>query len=125
MVTEKLSTAWGGFQSQLIQRPKFYFKVSLLSVGAVLALTVFRSIVETTKEFPILPEFLELVGASTLSTPLAMPLLLQLSYLLLWLQILQQVGLGWTLWFIFKFVTSKDTRQKVYSRIESITSKEQ
>ncbi|CAN8075408.1 unnamed protein product, partial [Agarophyton chilense] len=74
--------------SDVSQRPLFYTQILAYSLAALVAVTVLRAIVAAVDSIPILPGALELIG------------------------------LSYTVWFFWRYVLFKESRQELLDEVE-------
>lgn len=74
--------------SDVSERPLYYSKIIAYAFGALVSLTVLRAIVSAVDSIPILPGALELIG------------------------------LSYTVWFVWRYVLFKESRQELIDEIE-------
>lgn len=74
--------------SDVGSRPLFYGKIAGYAVGGLVTITVLRAVVAAVDSLPVLPGALELVG------------------------------LGYTAWFVWRYVLFKESREELLEEIE-------
>ena len=86
--TEMLKSQALSALSDVSSRPAFYAKIAGYAAGALVALTILRAVVSAVDSIPILPSALELIG------------------------------LGYTTWFVWRYVLFKESREELLEEIE-------
>ncbi|KAI0564217.1 Cyanobacterial aminoacyl-tRNA synthetase CAAD [Gracilaria domingensis] len=74
--------------SDVSERPLFYTQIFAYSAAAIIALTVLRAVISAVDSIPILPGVLELIG------------------------------LSYTVWFFWRYVLFKESRQELLDEVE-------
>lgn len=86
--TEALKEKAMGVVSDVGTRPFFYGKIAGYALGGLVTITILRAIVSAVDSLPVLPGALELVG------------------------------LGYTSWFVWRYVLFKESREELLEEIE-------
>lgn len=79
--------------SDVSTRPFFYGKIAAYGVGALVIVTVLRAVVVAVDSIPVLPGALELIG------------------------------LGYTVWFVWRYVLFQDSRKELLEEIEEFVGR--
>jgi len=78
------------FVADVTERPIYYTKLASYAAGALVALTILKAVIAAVESIPVLPSMLELVG------------------------------LGYTSWFVWRYVIFKESREELMGEIEDL-----